>query len=236
MASPSSTALTEGSSSSSSSSPSQTNSNANSFGNAPLLGSSASLYLYTFLATLVLLLAISALIVLRASVLRRRQRALMEEAIRNGTYVPPASRIRTEEADKPVLYDVYLRGDDEFEDHSNADDGMEKAWREGKEVNGSMPVAVAAAGIHSPSPGSPSLQSPTSHPRYLRFLHKPTPTVTPSHAHGPEYETASPKPRILRIVYLVRMPASSLKKMEEAIPPMEFGIVTTTTVEPFESV
>lgn len=52
------------------------------------MASSASLYLYTFLATLVLLLSVSAAIVIRSLLLRRRHRRLVEEAIRNGTYVP----------------------------------------------------------------------------------------------------------------------------------------------------
>ncbi|KAL4251324.1 hypothetical protein ABKN59_005645 [Abortiporus biennis] len=52
-------------------------------GTLPALSSSAALYLYTFLATLVLLLTVSAAIVFRSYILRRRQRLLIEEAIRN---------------------------------------------------------------------------------------------------------------------------------------------------------
>jgi len=43
---------------------------------------------YTFLATLVLLLSVSGAIVFRSFVLRRRHRMMVEEAIRNGTWVP----------------------------------------------------------------------------------------------------------------------------------------------------
>lgn len=43
---------------------------------------------YTFLATLVLLLGVSLAIVLRSLCLRRRHRRMVEEAIRNGTFHP----------------------------------------------------------------------------------------------------------------------------------------------------
>ncbi|GJE89118.1 hypothetical protein PsYK624_052120 [Phanerochaete sordida] len=77
-------------------------------GPPPLLSSQASLYLYTFLVTLVLLLTVSGAIVTRSVVLRRRHRRLVEEAIRNGTYVPPASRTRRRLGEKPVLHDAFL--------------------------------------------------------------------------------------------------------------------------------
>lgn len=71
---------------------------------------SASLYLYTFLATLVLLLGVSAAIVVRSLILRRRHRRMIEEAIRNGTYVPPNvlanSRGRIDPAKKPKLWEA----------------------------------------------------------------------------------------------------------------------------------
>lgn len=78
------------------------------------LASSASLYLYTFLATLVLLLGVSAAIVVRSLVLRRRHRRMIEEAIRNGTYVPPNvlanSRGRIDLAKKPKMWEATLVG------------------------------------------------------------------------------------------------------------------------------
>lgn len=70
---------------------------------------------YTFLATLVLLLSVSAAIVARSFVLRRRHRLMMEEAIRNGTWIPPvpgsgASRPRVDLSKKPVMWEAYLGG------------------------------------------------------------------------------------------------------------------------------
>ncbi|KAI0665598.1 hypothetical protein C8Q78DRAFT_1083834 [Trametes maxima] len=71
----------------------------------PALTSSASLYLYTFLATLVLLLLVSATIIARSYVIRRRHREFIAQAIANGTYVPPA-RIRI--GKKPKMFEVAL--------------------------------------------------------------------------------------------------------------------------------
>ncbi|KAF9470276.1 hypothetical protein BDN70DRAFT_727849 [Pholiota conissans] len=75
------------------------------------IATSASLYLYTFLATLVLLLSVSAAIVIRSFILRRRHRLMVEEAIRNGTWVPPTPPTRPARVDlskKPVLWEAYI--------------------------------------------------------------------------------------------------------------------------------
>ncbi|KIP06906.1 hypothetical protein PHLGIDRAFT_19341 [Phlebiopsis gigantea 11061_1 CR5-6] len=87
---------------------SSTNTSDSNSGGTSLLSSQASLYLYTFLVTLILLLAVSGAIVLRSYVVRRRQRRMVEEAIRNGTYVPPERAKGKKLGEKPVLYDVYL--------------------------------------------------------------------------------------------------------------------------------
>ncbi|KAF9007073.1 hypothetical protein BDQ17DRAFT_1423152 [Cyathus striatus] len=69
---------------------------------------------YTFLATLVLLLSVSAAIVIRSFILRRRHRAMIEEAIRNGTWVAPplasmgGGRPKVDLSKKPKLYEAYL--------------------------------------------------------------------------------------------------------------------------------
>ncbi|KAJ2914670.1 hypothetical protein MD484_g5737, partial [Candolleomyces efflorescens] len=70
---------------------------------------------YTFLATLVLLLSVSAAIVIRSFILRRRHRRMVEEAIRNGTWVPqnvpPSGRApRVDLSKKPVMWEAYLGG------------------------------------------------------------------------------------------------------------------------------
>ncbi|TFK60645.1 hypothetical protein BDN72DRAFT_506033 [Pluteus cervinus] len=72
---------------------------------------------YTFLATLVLLLGVSASIVVRSLILRRRHRRMMEEAIRNGTWIPPAptigghtGRVKVDLSKKPKMFEVWLGG------------------------------------------------------------------------------------------------------------------------------
>lgn len=74
------------------------------------MGSSASLYLYTFLATLVLLLVVSAAIVVRSLMLRRRHRVMIEEAIRNGTLPPPFGyqRPRVDLSKKPKMWNAWI--------------------------------------------------------------------------------------------------------------------------------
>lgn len=82
-------------------------------GGSTSLANSASLYLYTFLATLVLLLSVSGAIVIRSFVLRRRHRRMVEEAMRNGTWVPPIPATRPARVDlskKPEIWEAYLGG------------------------------------------------------------------------------------------------------------------------------
>ncbi|EDR09313.1 uncharacterized protein LACBIDRAFT_326010 [Laccaria bicolor S238N-H82] len=79
----------------------------------PSNGPAFSPPVYTFLATLVLLLSVSAAIVVRSFILRRRHRLMVEEAIRNGTWVAPApltSRAsrNVDLSKKPKMWEVYL--------------------------------------------------------------------------------------------------------------------------------
>lgn len=75
--------------------------------------------MYTFLATLVLLLGVSAAIILRSIMLRRRHRRMVEEAIANGTWVATApgtgaggrgrvGRARVDLGKKPKMYEAWL--------------------------------------------------------------------------------------------------------------------------------
>ncbi|KAG6834909.1 hypothetical protein H0H93_006495 [Arthromyces matolae] len=80
----------------------------------------ATLYLYTFLATLVLLLTVSAAIILRSLVVRRRHQQLIEDAIRNGTLMPPSPggsgtfifggqiRPRVDLSKKPKMWEAFV--------------------------------------------------------------------------------------------------------------------------------
>lgn len=71
------------------------------------------------LATLILLLGVSAAIVLRSLVLRRRHRRMIEEAIANGTWIPPTpttgaggrgGRDKVDLTKKPKMYEAYIGG------------------------------------------------------------------------------------------------------------------------------
>ncbi|KAK7042658.1 hypothetical protein R3P38DRAFT_2891606 [Favolaschia claudopus] len=63
---------------------------------------------YTFLATLILLLGVSSAIVVRSLLLRRRHRRMVAEAIANGTWIPPAPRVKVDLRKKPRLWDVWI--------------------------------------------------------------------------------------------------------------------------------
>ncbi|KAF7354706.1 hypothetical protein MSAN_01384300 [Mycena sanguinolenta] len=83
-------------------------------------GIQSSLYLYTFLATLILLLSVSSAIVIRSLLLRRRHRRMVAEAIANGTWIPPARRVKVDLRKKPRLRDAWvepplLRGEKEID-------------------------------------------------------------------------------------------------------------------------
>ena len=66
---------------------------------------------YTFLATLILLLSVSGLIAVRSYILRRRHQRMIEEAIRNGTYVPPVRPGHVDPSKKPQLWEAYIGSD-----------------------------------------------------------------------------------------------------------------------------
>ncbi|KAJ7764447.1 hypothetical protein B0H14DRAFT_371057 [Mycena olivaceomarginata] len=63
---------------------------------------------YTFLATLILLLGVSSAIVVRSLLLRRRHRRMVAEAIANGTWLPPTPRAKVDLRKKPRLWDAWV--------------------------------------------------------------------------------------------------------------------------------
>ncbi|TDL22118.1 hypothetical protein BD410DRAFT_788805 [Rickenella mellea] len=71
---------------------------------------SSTLYLFTFLATLLLLLAVSTAIVVRSFIIRRRFRRRVEEALAQGIYLPNAHGRRRDFGEKPILWDAHLSG------------------------------------------------------------------------------------------------------------------------------
>ncbi|KAJ3839173.1 hypothetical protein F5878DRAFT_617302 [Lentinula raphanica] len=140
-----------------------TNNNSGSDG-GDSIANSASLYLYTFLATLVLLLGVSAAIVVRSLLLRRRHRRMIEEAIRNGTYVPPSvlasARGRVDLANKPKMWEATVRSEW---------NGKEGGWADILPVSASISSPTIPFSITSPSPAlesnaSPHIANPTPAP------------------------------------------------------------------------
>lgn len=78
------------------------------------------------LATLVLLLGISAAIVVRSFILRRRHQGIIEEALRNGTWATPTfggfGRSRRDLGEKPRMWEAWVGKDREMpgtEGHRN---------------------------------------------------------------------------------------------------------------------
>ncbi|KAI9458245.1 hypothetical protein HD554DRAFT_2140477 [Boletus coccyginus] len=198
----------------------------------------ATLYLYTFLATLVLLLAISSAIVIRSLILRRRHQRLVEEAIRTGTWLPHSfgsgPRRRRDIGQKPKLWEAWLSPND--------DDGDESEKRKWGDI---MPVY--AAYVNPPAPSPQALTPPaenSAHPslrpsRLIRSLTRrrslpsPQPTVLPM--SGPALSSPSslssspastPTPAV-HVAFLIAMPSPSQKRYcDESTPPVvEIGVV-----------
>ncbi|KAJ7609933.1 hypothetical protein FB45DRAFT_1066483 [Roridomyces roridus] len=71
-------------------------------------GASAQLYLYTFLATLVLLFLVAGGILWRSSFIRRRNQRIVDEAIANGTWNPPMRYFPVDLKMKPKMWDAHI--------------------------------------------------------------------------------------------------------------------------------
>ncbi|GBE84939.1 hypothetical protein BKA93DRAFT_818255 [Sparassis latifolia] len=140
-------------------------------------GPSSTLYLFTFLATLFVLLFVSTAIVFRSFYLRRRFRRRVDEAIAAGTFIPPGASApgSRKYLDKPKLWDATLfpaaRGE----------------WAYIVPVTAR--IAVRRPGCGNASPPSLASQEPTSlrtvlpESNFLRrvFVHaSATPSTAPS--------------------------------------------------------
>lgn len=187
---------------------------------------------YTFLATLVLLLAVSSAIVIRSLVLRRRHQRIVEEAIRAGTwlphqpYDPRGSRRRREIGKKPKLWEAWLRSGDE---EGPAD--IKCAWDD------IMPV-YAAHIKSSPSPRSSRPQSPQSRSdassRTMRFLRSYRTSFSPAPAtSSPNIVPSTPvssspstsAPYSVSVAVLIAMPTAYHARETDGPPVIELGVV-----------
>ncbi|KAJ7037800.1 hypothetical protein C8F04DRAFT_1091565 [Mycena alexandri] len=212
----------------------------------------ATLYLYTFLSTLIILLLVSAGIIARSVVLRRRQRI----AIANGTW--PANRRRENylaTRKRPVMFDTYVAAPQPG-DGSKPDEGEER-WSAMKPFSASdiapppmkpaplpLPVSVAHSApmrqatldqmrsvvhrynpFHSP-PAPPSPVEPSAPP-------PPLPPTDPSMSHS------SYSPSQVRVAFLVAMPSPPEQEQqqlaedddEEELPYLEFGVLDVDVVD-----
>ncbi|KAF8200285.1 hypothetical protein BJ912DRAFT_626834 [Pholiota molesta] len=162
--------------------------------NSASIATSASLYLYTFLATLVLLLSVSAAIVIRSFILRRRHRLMVEEAIRNGTWVPPAppSRRRAWTSARSRAVGAYIDEKGSVAALYASDgsaEGKHDHWRAEQTRDWDTIKPFSAAYVSRRR--SSLLQSPRVAPRrcpWMRPLHRPglgaTPSATSVHRSG----------------------------------------------------
>ncbi|KAK1227479.1 hypothetical protein PQX77_009525 [Marasmius sp. AFHP31] len=162
---------------------------------------SASMYVYAFIATVAILLCLSAVIAFRSLRARQQYRRMVEEAIRNGTYVPGRSG-GVDLGRKPVVWEAWLGG------------GMyvgEKCW---KDV---MPISLQMVNEEndrktnselnpsSPSPPASRLRSlpfmrrtssERSSPWSSIFLYTPAFDVPPSHSSPQARSSSTPAPSL----------------------------------------
>ncbi|KAH9049931.1 hypothetical protein EDB84DRAFT_1433454 [Lactarius hengduanensis] len=128
-------------------------------------GPSSSLYLFTFLATLFLLLFVSSAIILRSFILRRRFRQRIEEAILAGVIVPnQAGRVSRRRAlgEKPKLWEARVfPADDDRWDSIVPVSAVPKAKEDHEETSA------------PPRPLSDFVQPPHRPPLHRRLLRNP---------------------------------------------------------------
>lgn len=200
-----------------------------------------------FPATLLLLLAISVVIVGRSVVIRRRARRTIEEAVRNGTWLPQAGRPSVRLGEKPKLFDVYttMAG---VPGKSPTDDGL-LAWGDLKvrpppsvpdqRVPTAhlypQPLSVTLKKTVSPSPqvtgaqSPPPTEPPTSLLLRLAPQLRPTPRVTTPGSSAHPLETLKPsRKKTLTVSVMIAMPTPPTTKphnsSDDPFPPVQVGV------------
>jgi len=187
----------------------------------------SNLYLYTFLATLLLLLAISAAVVGRSIVIRRRARRMIEEAIRNGTWLPQAGRPAVKLGEKPKLFDVHTTMDG-IPYRSPLNRGL-LAWGDLR------PLSATLEKPASPPPQPPVVRSsaPTEPLPSLLFRLvpklRPLPRITTPDSPAYPLETRQqPHDTTLTVSIMIAMPtppiAKSHNSSEDTFPPVQLGV------------
>ncbi|KAF8897986.1 hypothetical protein CPB85DRAFT_1328205 [Mucidula mucida] len=186
---------------------------------SPALGnttSSASLYLYTFLATLVLLLSVSAAIVLRSLILRRRHAAMMAEAIRNGTYIPPTNTRgpKIDPSQKPPMYEAHLVVRQHDDHHLGGSDAMKP---------GPLSLSYIIPRRVRSTTASTSIIEPHERVRRVIWSHFSSDSAPPVTKADTPLESSGES---LRVSMLVAMPCQYYEG--GGLPHIEIGVVEVT--------
>ncbi|KAJ7078728.1 hypothetical protein B0H15DRAFT_954410 [Mycena belliarum] len=178
----------------------------------------ATLYLYTFLSTLVILLLVSSCIIGRSMVLRRRQQI----AIANGTWIPPHRRQEQQRqtGPKPVMFEAYVVLDGT---------ARNERWSAIKPFSASDVFSPATA-PHLPIS---KLESPTPARRnlfYSPFQPPPAPPPPPVELKPPASASLANE---VQVAIFVAMPQhNSLHGQGDEGPPyLEFGVLNAELVE-----
>ncbi|KAL0577231.1 hypothetical protein V5O48_004749 [Marasmius crinis-equi] len=214
-----------------------------------------SIYLYTFLGVLLLLLLLSSLFLIRTRALRQRHRRMVEEAIRNGTYVPPPD---FKWSAAPVMWEAWVK-------KGRKEDGI---WEDIKPVSASLqpPPYVydtpTNRDVHTFANLSPRsfAGGPTNIVERLRlprlFGHRSSPSsstlassftarTASTDTFNPDMLVASPNPKAfvakapihvehavapqaVRVSVLIAMPTPTMAKVEDwesTVPSVEVGSV-----------
>ncbi|KAJ6481309.1 hypothetical protein C8R47DRAFT_595359 [Mycena vitilis] len=215
----------------------------------------ATLYLYTFLSTLIILMLVSAGIIARSVVLRRRQRL----AIANGTWVSPRPRENYAARPRPVIFDAYLAA--AAADGKNED---EERWTAMKPFSASdiappgktpaLPPVESPPAPHEPIRRVAREQMRSVVRRYSPFrpLQLPPPAPPPpmielapssSSSSSSAAPCSSPSPTQLRVALLIAMPfepSTPKPKVEDAadgddededLPYLEFGVLEAEVLD-----
>ena len=200
-------------------------------------------------ATLLLLLAISLVIVGRSVVVRRRARRMIEEAVRNGTWLPQAGRPVINLGEKPKLFDVHTTMNG-IPGRSPPDDSL-LAWGGLKarlpssapsefnecspDVFITQPLSATLEKPVSPSHQTPvvRLPAPTEPPPSLLFRLVPQlrppprvatldPSALPLETRQPPHDTT------LTVSVMIAMPTPLTTKprnsFQDTFPPVQVGI------------
>ncbi|KAJ7859385.1 hypothetical protein B0H14DRAFT_2747162 [Mycena olivaceomarginata] len=182
----------------------------------------ATLYLYTFLSTLIILLMVSGGIITRSVVLRRRQQI----AIANGTWDNPHRRENYSNRPRPVMFDAYVATDT-----GGKNEKEEERWASMKPFSASdcAPPAKPKPPVES---GEASGHPPIRHTARDQLRRSLVRASAPPPPPAIELESQPDLiPSKVRVAFLVAMPWQGVspkneEEEEEEVPYLEFGVLT----------